>query len=425
MVVKKFVLVFEILMIAVTTVMAQNTKYKTQIFKNTVRTLNVFVEGNERSYPAIELNSDNKICIRFDELSANASDFSYKVIHCNYDWSNSDLFANEFLDGFNDSRIDEYEYSENTKIAYVNYQILLPNNEVSLKLTGNYMVKVYENGNPENTVLTARFVIYDPRLRIDAEIIRPILADAKNNSQEIKLNINHEYVEINDPFNEIKVVIMQNNRPDRLIKDIKPAFVKNNELIYGVSGDNIMLAGNEFRTFSFINIHKLGLGVNDIQFVDTIYHVQLRLDEKRSFKRYFWDEDMNGKSFAYLENSDEPIVTADYAYVYFTLPISEPYLDGKVYLYGSFNNWEINNENHLKYDFDKQQYETKVLLKQGYYNYIYCYESNYTRQISESMLEGSHYETENDYLIYVYHRGFGDKYDKLIGYSVINSKYKE
>jgi hypothetical protein len=195
-------------------------------------------------------------------------------------------------------------------------------------------------------------------------------------------------------------------------------------LVYSFSGENILLGGNEFRTFSFTNIHKLSLNVNEIQFVDTLYHVQLRLDERRSSKRYFWEEDMNGKSFVFLDNSYDPHRSADYAFVYFSMPMAEPFIDGKVYVFGELSGWNANDLNQMRYNFDTKMYEAALFLKQGYYDYVYAYYNNYTKELDETILEGSHFQTENDYIIYVYHRGFSEKFDRLVGYQVVNSKYQ-
>ena len=404
---------------------AQNEKFSNSIFSSTIRSLKANDEGNDQSYPIIELFGDAKVLIQFDDLVPNAKNYSYQIIHCNHDWTVSELFSEEFMSGFNENPIQDYEYSTNTKIGYVNYRISLPNDDVQFKVPGNYILRVIEDGNRENTILTVRFLVYETIVGIDAEIVRPLGAQVQDNSHEIKLKINYEQLDIGDPFNDIKVVIRQNNRSDRVLKNIQPVFVRNNELVYSFSGENIMLAGNEFRTFGFTNIHKYGINVNDIQYVDTIYHVQLRIDERRSFKKYFWEEEMNGKYFAYLDNSLDAYRSADYAYVYFSLPIEEPFIDGKVYVNGELTYWKTSELNEMHYNYDTKMYEAVLLLKQGYYDYIYTYYNNYSGKSDESILEGSHFQTENDYLIFVYHRGFSEKYDRLVGFQIVNSKYQD
>jgi len=401
---------------------AQN-KYLTKIYSKTIKTLKLYVDGNDLSYPAIELNGDTRVVIQFDDLVVNIRDYKYRIIHCNNDWSVSEMFSDEFMDGFNENSIQEYQFSSNTKVPYVNYKIVIPNEDVKLKVSGNYILEVVDDSDEKETVLTARFLVYEPIVKINAEVKQPIGVENKNNSQEIKLSVIHEELSIDDPFNDIKVSIIQNNRPDRILQDVKPVFVKDNELIYSYSDDIVMPAGNEFRIFSIPNIHKYGLNVNDIKFVDTVYHIQLRLDERRSFKKYFWEEDMNGKYIINIENNDDAYMYADYVYVHFLLPMSEPIIEGKVYVYGEFTNWELTNKNLMTYNFDNKTYEAVILLKQGYYNYIYTLKNSYTQKIDGAIIEGSHFQTENDYIICVYFKDFSQKFDRLVGYKVINSKH--
>ncbi len=398
--------------------------FSTIIFRPDIKTLRIIVRGNELSYPAIELNSDQTILVSFDDLDAVRKNYSYQIIHCNSNWVQSDLFLDEYLDGFSDNPVQDYEFSTNTKVAYINYQVTLPNDEAKFKVSGNYVLKVFENGDADHPVLTACFWVYESLIGVEADVNRPLGYGIQDEDQEVRLTLHTDQFAINDPNNDIKVTICQNNRPDRILKDIKPVFVESDKLVYSNAGDNIFTAGNEFRTFSFTNIHKAGLNVNEIRYIDTIYHVQLRVDESRAAKKYFWDEEMNGKSIINLESGYDPNRSADYAWIYFSLPMDEPFLDGKVYVYGSFNNWAINEKNLMYYNYDKKMYESVILLKQGYYNYIYVLNNNFTRSLDDKAIEGSHYQTENDYIINVYYRGFSDKYDRLVGYRVVNSKYK-
>lgn len=396
--------------------------YETLVNCSDIKTFRAFVNGNELSYPVIELNSDQQVHFEFDLLGDRAETFMYQIIHCDAHWEQSDLFSEQFMDGFNENRITDYRYSENTTVHYVHYAIDLPNEEVNLKVSGNYILRIIKDGDRENTVAQMRFYVYEPLLDISAEIKRPLLADFMNSGQEIRLTVYHNDFVITDPFTEVKVIICQNNRPDRAIQDIKPVFVKNNELVYSFSGEHIFLGGNEFRVFNMKSLQQMGDHINDIRFVDTMYFVQLRLDERRSYKRYFSDVDINGRYVIYSNNRYDYEVSSDYAWVYFYLPYETPVLDGKLYVYGSFNNWSTNDINRLEYNFKNMDYEAKILMKQGIYNYNYILIDNYKNEVDEKAIEGSHYETENNYLFFIYFKGINEEYDRLVGYKMVNSR---
>ncbi len=420
-------LLFYIILFHVSALIAQPDsqviKYTTQVISNDIKTMRIAIDGNELSYPVMELNSDNRIKLEFDLLSDNTKNYSYQIIHCNANWEQSDLFSDEFMNGFNENAIYDYEFSVNTKVKYIHYKVVLPNDDIQLKVSGNYVIRIIEDGDRENTVAMARFSIFELLVNIQAEINRPITAQYANSGQEIRLKVLHDDIEIDDPFSEVKIMIQQNNRPDRIIKGIKPVFVRNNELVYSLPDENIILGGNEFRMFSNKNLHQFGENVNDIQYVDTMYHFQLRLDERRSYKRYFWQEDLNGGFLIFNANNYDHHISADYTYVYFYLPFEQPFLDGSVYVFGEFSRWQALMENELIYNFDSKMYEGVLLMKQGIYNYTYIYKNSYSGELDEKVIEGSHYETENDYIIYVYFNGINEDYDRLIGYKVVNSRY--
>jgi hypothetical protein len=402
-----------------------NRKYVNYSADNSIKTARVIVLGNELAYPAINLNGDELLEFSFDALGSTANDYVYQLIHCNADWSASELFSDEFMDGFNENRIFDYEFSINTKIPYVHYKVELPNSEVQFKVSGNYIFRVIESGNRDSTLLTLRFSVFEPLVSVNAEVVRPASVAYRDNSQELTLNIIHDDFSIGDPFNEVKIAISQNNRPDRLLSGMKPVFVRDNELVYNFSGEHIFNGGNEFHTLNFSNVPGLGLNINDVQYVDSMYHVQARLNERRSYKKYFWEEDMNGKFIVNRNDSDDSWLSADYVNVHFALEMAEPFLAGSVYVYGSFNYWQCNALNKMNYNFNTHCYESTILLKQGYYNYTYVYLDSFTNQLDEVVIEGSHFQTENDYLITVYYRDFANKFDRLVGYKVINSKYQE
>ena len=95
-----------------------------------------------------------------------------------------------------------------------------------------------------------------------------------------------------------------------------------------------------------------------------------------------------------------------------------------MYVSGAFNNWLFNNINLMEYNSPSGQYECTLLLKQGYYNYEYAFLKDGSTDGTASSFEGSHYETENDYMILVYYRNPQERYDRLIAVGMANSVNK-
>ncbi|MCK5822656.1 MAG: DUF5103 domain-containing protein [Bacteroidales bacterium] len=398
-----------------------NFVYKNKIYKKDIKTVLLYKQGWELSYPIINLNSDEVLKLSFDDLDSTINNFFYTIIHCNSDWTESNIMPFDYIEGFNDNPINDYDFSINTTFKYSHYYLTIPNNDIRLKLSGNYVIKVYQDYNQDSVVFTKRFSILDQQVNINAVVKKPIIIEYSNTSQEIDFSIIHNSFPIDDPYNNLKVIIRQNNRFDNSIKNLKPLFVKDNLLIYDYDEDNLFTGGNEFRDFDIKTLRYKTQHVNAIQFIDPFYHVEMATDNKRTFSRYFYHKDLNGRYIIKNVDGHGDELDADYVYVYFTLPFDQPFIDGNLYVFGQLSNWNCTKQNQMAYNYERKMYELRMLLKQGYYDYEYAFVKTVTNKIDDTFIEGSHFETENDYSISVYYRDFGSDYDRLIGYSIINS----
>ena len=144
-------------------------------------------------------------------------------------------------------------------------------------------------------------------------------------------------------------------------------------------------------------------------------------DRKRPFDRYSIEPDINGKFLIKSQEAWKSTIEADYAFVHFTLPVEEISY-GELYLLGAFSDWELKEDFKLHFNAYKMQYEAIVYLKQGYYNYHYALKDTTTNRVDVSFIEGTHYQTRNDYYIYVYYRAVGDRYDRFVGFLKTSSK---
>ncbi len=398
----------------------ENYIYTNKLFSENIKTLQVYQEGWELSYPIININSNNSIVVAFDELSKDVKDFSYKIIHCNSNWESSEMSETEYIDGFSENTIDKYEYSFNTFIDYTHYKINIPNDNLRLTKSGNYVLKVYDNFDEEDIILTARFSVYESKCEIDARYLKATIVDKMKSHQKIDFKINTS-INIDNPFNDIKVIVVQNNNWYLANNGLKPLFIKDNELDYTYDLENLYPGGSEFRYLNIRSFRYKTEMVQEIVFKKPYHHVNLFKDTPKPFKIYFYSQDINGKFVPDVRELDNAATEADYAYVYFRLPYNAPFINGDLYLFGGITYNETSDVSKMTYNYEKKEYQLKLLLKQGVYNYNYAFIDN-KNNIDLSLIEGNHYETENDYLIFVYHKGFGDRYEKLIGYTLLNTK---
>ena len=393
--------------------------YKNGTFNDQIKTVLCHKIKNELSSAIINLNSEDKLLVSFDDLDADIKNYYYTIIHLNADWTKSDLMQSEYISGFTDEPITDYAFSFNTIQKYTHYSFAFPTVEIKPLLSGNYVFKLYEEGG--DVIAFKRFMVLETTLRIEAEVRRATLVEDRRTKHEIDFTIKHPNLVVADPFSDIKVSIKQNNREDNAITDLKPLFVKNKVLVYDYQEDNTFWGNNEFRHFDIKSLRYQSERIKEITFDSTYHHVYLFKDRKRPFDRYSIEPDINGKFLIKSQEAWKSTIEADYAFVHFTLPVEEISY-GELYLLGAFSDWEIKEDFKLHFNANKMQYEAIVYLKQGYYNYHYALKDTTTNRVDVSFIEGTHYQTRNDYYIYVYYRAVGDRYDRFVGFLKTSSK---
>lgn len=391
------------------------------IYKPYIRTVQLHDVSFELSQPILSLESDEKLILSFDDLDADNKNYMYTLIHCTSDWKPDDLSTSDYIDGFPDNVIIDYKYSINTIQSFTHYSVSFPNDNMKITKSGNYILKVYQDSKPDNLVLTKRFMVFQNKVSVEARVKPASIIEYRTFKQEIDFSIFHTEYAITDPYQDLKVVITQNNRWDNAKTNLKPLFVKDDELVYDYDDVNVFDGGSEFRVFDIKSIRYHSERIRNI-YKDTLgVHVELQPDEKRSFKRYSSAPDMNGNYIVKIQEGTYSNVEADYCSVTFFIPFDNAISDGKLYVAGAFNDWKYLPENEMKFNPKRFGYECTLYLKQGYYNYEYMFIYNNEPAPDQTFIEGMHQETENDYTIYVYHHPVGTFYDQLIGVKRLNS----
>jgi len=392
------------------------------VYRENIHSVQFFREGWDFSQPIIELGAaDQRIQLKFDELSDGVTNFVYRVTHCDEEWYPSRLVQSEYMEGFMENPINDYAASINTTTKYTNYLLSLPNENVRFLVSGNYLLSVFEEGKKDSPVLTRRFYVVEPLADIKGEVKKSTFEGFKGRDQEIDFDMTYSRIGIQDPRTEIKVVVMQNSRTDNCLTKLKPLFVRDNQLSYDLSRENVFAGGNEFRNFDTKNLRINGLGVANIEFIRPLYHVTLRTDLVTRGSEYRNENDLNGRYLIKNDRVTDSDLESDYMKVYFSLEMAEPLLGGNIYVFGGLSDWQCLPVNKMTWNPELKLYEAALLLKQGFYDYQYVYVENGGSLIDNTLLEGSYVETENDYQILVYYRGFSSRYDRLIGYRTINS----
>jgi hypothetical protein len=395
--------------------------YEDHIYKDNIHTTQLYVKGKPLSFPVIFLGDNKQLELHFDDLSANYQSYTYKFEHCNANWEPSGLIMQEYIDGFFDGFIESYEYSFNTLFRYIHYKVSFPNDQIRFKLSGNYIVKVYANNDEEDLLLSRRFYVVDKRVSVQANIHMATLARYRDYKQEVDFTINHTNYNIQDPYLDLKVVVSQNRRQDNAIRNLKPLFVRSPELVYNYEDENLFDGNNEYRFFDAKDLRYQAINVDGIQISEGKTHLFILPQEPRSFKRYYYQQDLNGRRLVKRDDSRNSDTEADYVWAHFNLKRETEVPNGDVYVFGELSDWEFKEDFKMEYVEVNNEYSLTTKIKQGYYNYNFAFLPDGSEKGDMSVIEGTHSETENDYYIFVYHRQSGEIYDRLVGFEIVNS----
>ncbi len=348
--------------------------------------------------------------LEFDVLNNEEDDFYYVIEHFNYDWTPSRLLKQEFLDGFDNQRIVDYDNSFNTYQLYSHYRMIIPNQLTRIKLSGNYMIKIYDDYG--ELMFSRKFVVYEELANVGVAIKRSRDLKYINQKQSVNFRITSPFIQFNNPERTVKTVIIQNNNLNSAIYGLKPLYTLGGELIYKYDKETSFWAGNEYLYFENKDVRGSNIGV---QFIDLqeVYHSYLFTDILRANEVYTYNPDINGSFVITALNTSDPRIEADYTVVHFSLLIPE--LMGKdIYIYGNFNNYALTEDNKMVYNSQEGFYEQALLMKQGFYNYKYVMLDE-NGEMDEGAISGNFELTENNYKVLVYYRDFGTRYDRVIG----------
>ena len=386
--------------------------------KYNIQTVLLHQKDNQRSKPIINLNSNDILELSFDDLNDKISQLFYSIEHYSFDWEKSDLLISEFVRGFSQNEVIDYEYSFNTLRKYIHYSVLFPSKNFNPIISGNYKIHVFDNYG--DTIISKKFMVIEKKINIESRVKRATLANDRKTKHEIDFTIKHPNLIVDDPFTDIEVVIQQNNNLN-VLKDLKPIYVKNNELIYDYNDENTFFGLNEYRNFSTESIRYFSEKVKNITIDSNNITVTLFEDLKKSFNNYSIEPDINGDFIIKSQKAWNSSNEAEYLKVIFSLK-NELLENQDIYIVGKLNDSRLNKKFKLEYNYEKKKYSKSILLKQGYYNYHYQTHDTLKNIYSINDFEGSYYQTRNDYYIYVYHKEIGERYYKLIGLTKTSSK---
>jgi hypothetical protein len=383
-----------------------------------IHSVQCFVGDNELSDPVMEFRSKEPLTLWFDDFNEARSYLYYTVVHCDADWNEDGLFINDFMDGFAENPLRDYALSFQTRTNYLHYALQIPNNDVQLKASGNYLIKIYEK-DPGKPVLTQRFSVYEKAVTIALKT-RGAMITGEDCLQQLEFSVRHPALPVRDAYRELKVRVTQNGIALPGVENPSPAFIEQHEVSYVLATKNWYPGGNEYRTFDTRTLDFGAQGVRQIRHDKLgVPYALLNVDTPREHKPYTFVNDLNGKFRVEANRMTNRHTEAEYVMTGFTLS-AEAFEQAGVFVFGQLSNFALRPEFAMTYNAEAGAYELNVLLKQAYYNYRYVLVPH-NKPLDWSAIEGCFAETENNYTVRVYYRSVRDRYDRLVGVQSVNT----
>ena len=394
-----------------------------KIYKSNIATAQLFQYGNQLQLPVYTLNSGDRFQLEFDDLEGNFKSYYYTYQLCDYNWKPVNLSAFDYIKGFTQNRITTYRYSSIALTRYTHYQAILPEQNSLPIRSGNYLVKIFLDGDTAKLAFTKRLLVVENKASVAASVVQLLSAQNFTTYQKVRFTVTTSDLNAFSAAQQIKVVVLQNNRWDNAQKDIIPTFVRGNVLDY--SNENIAQfpGGKEWRWLDLRSFRLQSDRIDHADYGKTYTNMYVVPDIDRSAQRYVYYPDYNGSFNIVTYESINPFWQGDYATVKFSFaaPGGKPFTGKNIYLAGQFTGFEASDKFKMRFNESTGLYEASVFMKQGYYAYTYLLEDEKAVDYT-NILEGNYWETDNNYTVLVYYKSFTDRTDQLIGIGQINSR---
>ncbi|WP_215222790.1 type IX secretion system plug protein [Echinicola shivajiensis] len=393
-----------------------------KVYEGNIQSVQLYRKGlgvsAQMNAPVIPLGSAGLI-LEFDDLAFEPDRYSAALVHCNSDWTASGLKPADYIRQYNEFNVNTYEYSINTRIPYIHFTFNVP----AVTKSGNYLMKVYRNRNKEEVILTKRFMVYDDQVKVGAAIMAPSQTAERRTGQQIDIKVNYAARELVDPARTVKVVVRQNQRWDNAKIGTKPTFIRDDRSVLEYqffNGENIFDAGNEFRFVDLRYVRTTGRNIASVSMEDDVVYAETAIGKPRAQLSYLEYLDLNGQYIVENLERGNPKLESEYVLVTFNAQMDD--VEGEPYIFGALSNWGKADAAKMTYDAGKGVYQSSFLLKQGWYDFLLAVKKG--EEWDTLPVEGSHYQTENEYDVLVYYRDFGSRYDELLGYISVNANKK-
>lgn len=362
-----------------------------------VRSIQLHRTGDESSLPIQTLNSNGTLTLSFDILDeGTGGPLSVYFYHADRTWTR-DLVPSEYLRSFLSDDIRRYDPSSATEIRYVHYTYDFPNANIDFLTSGNYIIRVAEQGYEDEPLFERAFFVSEDAAEIEiafrsgfslgGSILQPVI--------QLRPGSRLEDVQAFD----YAACFVRNGRVEQTRCAPEPSIIDLALMQFYLPRDQAFSTEEQLYELDLGRL-QVGPQIANVDFSTSPYAAELDLDYAR------FGSEINRASLTGQPVIDEVYVDggraeteAEYVDVTFRyVPENEQQARGAVIVSGAFNNWQIDPENTLSWVPDAGRYEGTLLLKQGLYLYRYYVDDPAARPETNLSLQQNLYTA----LVYVF-----------------------
>lgn len=393
---------------------AQDFEYKNYVYVTDIKSVKLFPVGQPLEFPALKMSGGNRLKMEFDLLSKDYQNFTYRIFHCDQDWTRSDLTDIEYLNGFQGEELRRHEPSRNTFVPYFHYELHIPNKDVVLTKSGNYLLAIYDADDDELPVVTRRFIVYEDEINWGVVKRKSVGIDRFFSHQSMDISAFMDDFKVGLPMRDLSATVMQNGRWDLATSGVVPLFQVGDKLILDNQGKVAFKGGNEFRSLDIRTLDYARDGVQEVVWNEKNTEVIKQIEYPREGGSFLTRYDANGNFILQNKDGGSVATNGDYAAVKFRFKYQP---GNEVYVSGAFSDYVVEDDFKMTYNEAEELYETTLIMKQGFYDYMYVIKD--PRDGTVKSLEGNYFDANNEYNFIMYYRTPQDRYDRIIGYTTV------
>lgn len=376
-----------------------------------IKSIQLYKNNTPDSPPFIELNSNDKLQLRFDYLDFSSKQFVVTFSHHNIDWSVSSLAPGEITDGLRRIYLDSGRPNDGKRPLYRNYSAVFPNDQFSFLKSGNYMIRV-EDADTGFLVMALPFFIYENEGNIKSSV--EFLPSPRRDLRSLHRPVNNYTIPgfVEQPLFNLSFRITQNRFWSRSKIPSETDFSAPESVTFEMEPANAFTADYYFYTLSTKNISLENSRVLDFFPEDVPPRVVLRDDVVNT--AHFTNQNTPFSLFGLPETD----IDAGYMELVFSLAAENiPGDDPQIYLVGDFTGWAIQSENRLIYNAETERWQTTATVKEGTYKYKYVLMDS--KGVNDLFYDPLFERTKQEYQVFVYVQDKNQFYDRLLQVNTI------